>query len=184
MKKTLAILTALLPAIYAGALHISFLLRMDDDILFVILGVFAVIGFLFPMWFAVTAAKADKKFLAVSNIWFYAGNLLLFAYEIVLWCIRYQEERIAAQNGAIEGGLGLALLIIIAYMPHWIIYLCVRVAGAISCARSLRGTGGPQSNAVLTGMQLFPVTDLISAGLVLRKVNCFLSCQQPPIETK
>lgn len=183
MKKTLAVLTALLPAIYAGALHISFLVRADDNILFAILGVFAAIGFLFPIWFAVTAAKADKKFLAASNIWFYAGNLLLMVCEIVLWCIRYHEEQIAAQNGGMEGSLGLALLILL-FLPHWGSYLFVRVAGAISCARSLRGTGSTQGNAVLIGMQLFPVTDLISAGLVLRKVNRFLSCQQPPIETK
>ena len=150
----------------------------------IVLRIFLLIGFLLPVLFSVATAAADKKFLAICNLWFYAGNLLLFAYEIVLWCIRYQEERIAAQNGAMEGGLGLALLIVIAYMPHWIIYLCVRMAGAISCARSLRGTGGTQGNAVLTGMQLFPFTDLISAILVLRKANRFLSCQQPPIETK
>ena len=184
MKKALAVLTALLPAIYAASVEISAFFRVEDEALFTIFGILLLIGFLFPVWFATITARADKKFLAVCNLWFYGGNLLLFAYEIVLWCIRYHEERIAAQNGAMEGGLGLALLIVIAYMPHWIIYLCVRVAGAISCARTLRGTGGTQENAVLTGMQLFPITDLISAILVLRKVNRFLSFQQPPIEMK
>ena len=184
MKKTLAILTALLPAVYAVSMQLSIFLIEGDEALFAMLGIFLLIGFLLPVLFSVATAAADKKFLAICNLWFYAGNLLLFAYEIVLWCIRYHEERIAAQNGAMEGGLGLALLIVIAYMPHWIIYLCVRVAGAISCARTLRGTGGTQENAVLTGMQLFPITDLISSILVLRKVNRFLSFQQPPIEMK
>jgi hypothetical protein len=184
MKKALAILTALLPVIYAISMQLSVFLIKGDEALFAMLGIFLLIGFLLPVSFSIATAAADKRSLAICNLWFYAGNLLLFAYEIVLWCIRYHEEQIAAQNGAMEGGLGLALLIMIAYMPHWIIYLCVRVAGAISCARSLRGTDGTQGNAVLTGMQLFPITDLISSILVLRKVNRFLSCQQPPIEMK
>ena len=183
MKKTLAVLTALLPAVYAVSMQLSIFLIKGDEALFAMLGIFLLIGFLLPVLFSVATAAADKKFLAICNLWFYAGNLLLFAYEIVLWCIRYQEERIAAQNGALEGSLGLALLILL-FLPHWCSYLFVRVAGAISCARTLRGTGGTQGNAVLTGMQLFPVTDLISAILVLRKVNRFLSCQQPPIEMK
>ena len=183
MKKTLAILTALLPAIYAGALQISFLLRVDDDILFVILGVFAVIGFLFPMWFVVTAAKADKKFLAVSNIWFYTGNLLLMVCEIVLWIIRYQEVRIAEQNGAMEGGLGLALLILL-YLPHWSNYLVVRIVGAISTARTLKGVSGENTRMAHTFLQLIPAVDLVSAIWVLRKVKAFQACQQTPIETK
>jgi hypothetical protein len=184
MKKALAILTALLPVIYAISMQLSVFLIKGDEALFAMLGIFLLIGFLLPVSFSIATAAADKRFLAICNLWFYAGNLLLFAYEIVLWCIRYHEEQIAAQNGAMEGGLGLALLIIIAYMPHWIIYLCVRVAGAISCARSLRGTDGTQGNAVLTGMQLFPITDLISSILVLRKVKAFQACQQSPIEMK
>lgn len=183
MKKMLAILTALLPAIYVGSLQVSFLLHADDDILFVILGVFSVIGILFPVLFCIFGAKAENKFLAVSNIWFYAGNLLLLATQIALWIVRYQEVRIAEQNGGMEGGLGLALLILL-FLPHWISYLFVRIIGAISCARSLRGVNGTRINVLLTSMQLFPVTDLISSIIVLRKVNCFLSCQQPPIETK
>ena len=183
MKKTLTVLTALLPAIYAISMQLSVFLIKGDEALFAMLGIFLLIGFLLPVSFSVATAAADKRFLAICNLWFYAGNLLLFAYEIVLWCIRYHEEQIAAQNGGMEGSLGLALLILL-FLPHWGSYLFVRVAGAISCARSLRGTGSTQGNAVLIGMQLFPVTDLISAGLVLRKVNRFLSCQQPPIETK
>lgn len=183
MKKTLAILTALLPAVYAASVEISASFRVEDEALFTIFGILLLIGFLFPVWFAFLTAKADKKFLAVCNLWFYGGNLLLFAYEIVLWCIRYQEERIAAQNGAMEGGLGLALLILL-YLPHWTNYLVVRIVGAVSTGRILTGICEKRTRANLTDLQLLPVADFISAILVLRKVKAFQACQQPPIETK
>ena len=184
MKKTFAILTALLPVIYAISMQLSVFLIKGDEALFAMLGIFLLIGFLLPVSFSIATAAADKRFLAICNLWFYAGNLLLFAYEIVLWCIRYHEEQIAAQNGAMGGGLGLALLIIIAYMPHWIIYLCVRIAGAISTARTLKGVSGENTRMAHTFLQLIPAADLLSAIWVLRKVNAFQACQQPPIEMK
>lgn len=183
MKKTLAILTALLPAVYAVSMQLSIFLIKGDEALFAMLGIFLLIGFLLPVLFSVATAAADKKFLAICNLWFYAGNLLLFAYEIVLWCIRYHEERIAAQNGAMEGGLGLALLILL-YLPHWSNYLVVRIVGAISTARTLKGVSGENTRMAHTFLQLIPVVDLVSAIWVLRKVKAFQACQQPPIEMK
>ena len=110
MKKVFAVLTALLPAVYLVSIGLSAVYGAEDKALFTILGLLLVIGFLLPVWFAFLAANADKKFLAVCNLWFYGGNLFLFATEIALWIHSYIENRIAAQNGAMEGGLVLFLL--------------------------------------------------------------------------
>ena len=183
MKKLLAVLTALLPAVYAVGLQLSAVFKAEDEALFAFLGILFVIGFLFPVWFAVIAARADRKFLAVSNLWFYAGNLLLLASEIALWIIRFHENEIAEQNGGMEGGLGLALLILL-YLPHWSNYLVVRIVGAISTARTLKGVCGEGARMAHTVLQLFPVADFVSAVWVLRRVRTFQACQQPPIEMK
>ncbi len=183
MKKLMAVLTALLPVIYAGSLYASFLLRADDDILFVILGGFAIIGFLFPVLFCIFTAKAGRKFLAVSNVWSYAGNILLFLSEIVLWFARFQEVLIAEQNGGMEGGLGLFLLILL-FLPHWFSYLFTRIVGIVSCARSLKGVCSDGVRALHAVLQLLPGTDLISAVWVLRKVNYWLSFPRSPIEAR
>lgn len=183
MKKTFAILTALLPAIYAVGLQISAASGAEDGALFTLLGMILLFGFLFPIWFAVLSAKADKKFLATCNLWFYGGNLLLLACEIALWIIRFHENKIAEMNGGMEGGLGLALLILL-YLPHWSNYLVVRIVGAISTARTLKGVSGENTRMAHTFLQLIPAADLLSAIWVLRKVNAFQACQQPPIEMK
>ena len=183
MKKLFAVLTALLPAIYAASVEISAFLRVEDEALFTIFGILLLIGFLIPVWFAVLTAKADKKFLAVCNLWFYGGNLLLLACEIALWIIRFHENKIAEMNGGMEGGLGLALLILL-YLPHWSNYLVVRIVGAISTARTLKGISGENTRMAHTFLQLIPAADLLSAIWVLRKVKAFQACQQPPIEMK
>ena len=183
MKKTFAILTALLPAIYAASVEMSAFLRVEDEALFTIFGILLLIGFLIPVWFAVLTAKADKKFLAVCNLWFYGGNLLLLAYEIALWIIRFHENKIAEMNGGMEGGLGIALLILL-YLPHWSNYLVVRIVGAVSTARTLKGVSGENTRMAHTFLQLIPAADLLSAIWVLRKVKAFQACQQPPIEMK
>lgn len=181
MKKTFAVLTALLPLIYAGAMQTMAMGNAEDEVLFAVLGVFLLIGFLFPLLFMIASAKAESKFLAICNLWFYAGNLLLFAAEAVLWLIRLNEVRIAEQNGAVEGGLGLALLIVI-YLPHWISYLWVRVFGAIGTSRALTGKCSNLCRACHMLLQLVPLTDLVSAIWVLGKVKACQGCQQPPIE--
>lgn len=183
MKRLFAVLTALLPAVYAVSLQISAVSGAEDEALFALLGVLLITGFLFPVWFAALTAKADKKFLAVCNLWFYGGNLLLLACEIALWIHRFIENRIAEQNGGMEGGLGLALLILL-YLPHWSNYLVVRIVGAISTARTLKGVSGENTRMAHTFLQLFPVVDLVSAIWVLGKVKAFQACQQPPIEMK
>ena len=181
MKKVFAVLTALIPAVYLIGLGISASVGAEDAALFALLGVKLILGFLLPVWYAVITANADKKFLAVCNLWFYGGNLFLFAIEIALWIHSYIENRIAAQNGAMEGGLLLFLLILV-YLPHWANYLVVRIVGSVSTGRILSGICEKRCRLIHMDLQLLPVADLISAILVLRKVNAFQACQQPPIE--
>ena len=181
MKKVFAVLTTLLPAVYLIGLGISASVGAEDAALFALLGVMLILGFLLPVWYAMITANADKKFLAVCNLWFYGGNLFLFATEIALWIHSYIENRIAAQNGAMEGGLVLFLLILL-YLPHWSNYLVVRIVGVVSTGRILSGICEKRCRLIHMDLQLLPVADLISAILVLRKVNAFQASQQSPIE--
>lgn len=174
MKKLSAALVALLPLVYVAAMWSSIKIRISDEQFFGILGVYALIGFLFPVIFSISSAKSARKFKAISNVWFYAGNLILLIAEIVYWFIQYEEVLIAERNGGMEGGLGLALLIII-YLPHWFTYLFTRIAGAISCARTLNGVCGGDAKIFHILLQLFPIFDLISAIWVLYKVNSLLA---------
>ena len=183
MKKLFAVLTALFPLIYAISMLILAVLGTEDEALFTVLGILLLVGILLPVAFAATSGKAQRKFLALCNLWFYACNLLIFAGELILWVVRFRENQIASQNGAWEGGLVLVLLFLL-YLPHWTVYLVVRIVGAISTARTLKGVSEDSTRMSHTFLQLIPVVDLVSAILVLRKVNRFLSCQQPPIETK
>ena len=180
MKKSIALLTALLPVIYAGIMQLSAALGTEDHIFLPLLFGFLVLGFLLPVIYAFIATRADRKFLAVSNLWFYVGNLTVFAYEIALWLIRFHENHIAEQNGATEGGLGLFLLILL-FLPHWISYLCVRIAGAVSTARILKDLCADKVRVLHICLQVFPCADLISAIWVLRKVTrscCGLTPQE------
>lgn len=170
MKKIASILVALLPLIYVGTMVTISKNRVTDEQLFVILGVYTLMGFLFPIFFSTASKKAERRFLAVSNVWFYAGNLVLLVAQIIYWLIRFEENRIAEQNGAIEGGLGLFLLIVL-FLPHWISYLFTRVAGAVSCSRALKGVCRQEVRILHTILQLFIVTDLLSAIWVCCKVS-------------
>lgn len=171
MKKLLAILTALLPVIYVITMQIVSQVQMGDDGFFAVLGIYLLIGLMFPILFSIASTKACKRFLAISNVWIYCANLALMIAEIVFWLIRFEENRIAEQNGAMEGGLGLVLLILFVYMPHWLSYLISRIVGAIHCERTLKGICGGGARALLTLFQLLPVTDLLSALWVYRKVR-------------
>lgn len=170
MKKSIALLTAFLPVIYAGSMQLSAVLGVEDSVFLPLLFGFLLLGFLLPVIFVSITAKTDRKFLAVSNLWFYIGNLTVFVFEITMWLIRFHENHIAEQNGATEGGLGLFLLILL-FLPHWISYLCVRIAGVVSTARILRDICTEKVRVLHMCLQVFPGADLISAIWVLQKVT-------------
>ncbi len=183
MKKLFAALTALLPVIYTTSMLLLAFLGAEDEALFAVLGIYLMIGFLFPLAFYLLTAHSKRKFLAVANLWFYAGNLLLLAAEALIWFYQANEVRIAEQNGAMEGGLGLALLIFL-YLPHWITYLWVRIFGSLNTSKVLTDICNNTTKTVNMLLQLFPVSDLLSAIWVLGKAKAFQSFQQPPIEMK
>lgn len=170
MKKTVTILTGLLPVIYAGMIGLLIFVNPQDEMLFALMGLYTLLGLVAPIMFSAVTTKAERTFLAVSNVWFYGVNLLFFLAEIIFWLVRLEQNRIAEQNGAMEGGLGLVLLILI-YLPHWISYLVTRLAGSVSCERSLRGICGESVKALHIILQLFPGADLISAVWVLRRAK-------------
>lgn len=170
MKKIASIFVALLPLIYVGTMVTISKIRVTDEQLFLILGAYTLIGFLFPIFFSIVSAKVERRFLAVSNVCFYAGNLVLLVAQIIYWLIRFEENHIAEQNGGMEGGLGLFLLIIL-FLPHWISYLFTRIAGAVSCNRALRGVCSQEARILHTFLQLFIVADLLSALWVYCKLR-------------
>ncbi len=161
MKKLTSVLVALLPLLYCVIMQAANLLHLGDELFLGSLGIYALLGILLPIAYDRTCYQAENKFLAGNNLWFYGINLALFIAEIVLWLVRLEENRIAEQNGAMEGGLGLVLLIVV-YLPHWLSYLATRIAGAASCARTLRDACTPATRIFNVILQLFPGTDLLS----------------------
>ena len=162
MKKILSAIAALLPVIYIVSLFVLFLMDATDKPLLLFLVCYCIFAAIVLIVFGFITAGADRKFLANTNILLYAGNLSLFVLEIIFWIIRLEENRIAAENGAMGGGLGLFLLVLL-YLPHWFSYLLTHVAGAINCLRILHGRRRGIVCALHAILQLFPVTDLISA---------------------
>ena len=183
MKKLFAILFTLIPVIYAAGIAVFLYLMPEDEVLFAALGGIVVLSLIFAICHCVQSKNTDRKFLAVTNVWCISGNLLLFAAEVIWWIYSYVQVRIAEQNGGMEGGLGLFLLIIF-YVPHWISYLICRVAAAINCKRALEGIGSSTIRIFHTLLHLLPIADLISAICVLCKVKACQRFQQPPIEMK
>ena len=170
MKKTATVLVALMPVVYCLIIQAANLLHLEDELFLGALGIYTLLGILLAIIYDRTCYRCDKLFLAANNLWFYAGNFALFIAEIVLWCIRLEETRIAEQNGAMEGGLGLVLLILV-YLPHWISYLATRIAGAATCARILKGLCSPTAVLCHVILQLLPGTDSISSIWVYQKVK-------------
>ena len=171
MKKTIVWLNALLPVIYLMAIVLSILINPEDETLFLILGVYAFIGLLFPCLLPLLTSNASRKFLATANLWICISNLSLLMAQGIYWFIVLEETRKATANGAMGGGLGLVVLILL-YLPHWASYFVTRIACAVNCARILRHKSYYNHNYILYAlMHLLPITDLISAMLVLRQVK-------------
>ena len=170
MRKVTTIFNALLPVLYIAAIGLALLINSEDETLFVILGIYLLIGVLFPCLLFIGSTDTSRKFLASSNIWILAGNLLLLCVEIIYWFIVWNETRIAEANGAMGGGLALFLLIVL-YIPHWITYLFSRIAAAITCRRALQGISTGNIYALHMLLHLLPFTDLLSALWVYRTVK-------------
>jgi hypothetical protein len=170
MKKTIVVLCALLPVIYVLSLLFLFLQDASDAPLLTFMIIYCVAAAVLHVLFCILTATSERKFLAACNIWLHVGNLLLFIFEAVYWFVQLEQTRIAEQNGAMGGGLGLVLLILL-YLPHWFSYFLTHITATINCSRTLQGicTGGVC--ALLAGLQLLPVTDILSAGWVLRIVK-------------
>lgn len=181
MKKLFAVLVSLIPAIYAAGMVLFLFIMPEDEVLFTVLGGIVLLSIVFCTVHSILSTKADRKFLALSNVWSVGGNLLLVIAEFVWLIVSYIQVRIAEQNGGMEGGLGIVLLIVF-FMPHWISYLICRLTAAIGCERALHGMIGNGWKTFLTLCHIIPVLDLICAIVVLHKVKRFHSCQQPPIE--
>ena len=162
MKKILSAIAALLPVIYIASLFVLFLMDATDKPLLLFLVCYCIFAAIVLIVFGFITAGADRKFLANTNILLYAGNLGIFILEIIYWTIRLEQNRLAAQNGAMGGGLDILLLILF-NLPHWFSYMLTRFAGAINCLRILHGRRRGIVCALHAILQLFPVTDLISA---------------------
>lgn len=181
MKKLFAVLYALIPVFYAAGMLVFLYIMPEDEVLFAVLGGIIVLSFVFCIVYSILSTNAQRQFLVLTNIWSIGCNLLLFAAEITWLVISYIQVCIAEQNGAMEGGLGIVLLIVF-FMPHWISYLICRITASINCGRALKGISSTSASLFHMILHLFPITDLISAVWVLHRVNRFQHCQQPPIE--
>lgn len=182
MKRISATVTAALPLVYAAAVLAMFVFRAGDDTLFSMLGGFLLLGAVANICYCVTASKADAHFIAVSNLRCLIDNLIIHIGQII-WLVIYTVNTMEAEkNGAMEGGLGVFLLMLL-FIPHWLTYLMTRIACAVLCNRALKSvycSSGVRTLHVI--LHLLPIADCISAGWVLRTVNGCHSFQQPPIE--
>lgn len=183
MKKLFGILTALIPAIYAGGMALFLLLMPEDEVLFAVLGGTVLLSLVFCVGYGITSSKAQPQFLARMNLWIISGNLALYIAEITWLIVSAIQVHIATQQGGMEGGLGTFLLIIF-YIPSWISYLVCRCTAAMCCNEALKGATGNASRTIHTILHLFPVLDLCSAIWVYRKVKHCHTFQQPTIETQ
>ena len=182
MKKLFGILTALIPAIYVCGLVLFLYLMPEDEVLFAVLGGIILLSLIFCIGYGTTSHKADSLYLAKMNMWIIGGNLLLFAAEIAWLIISMIQVHIATQQGGMEGGLGIFLLIIF-FLPSWISYLICRFTAAVCCFDALNGKVSNSAKTLHTILHLFTISDMISAVWVYRKVKHFQTCQQPTIET-
>ena len=176
MKKIIAPLTAVLPLLYILAIGLSFLFHASDPLLFCLLGVYLLLTLLFTVCFYFTIHHYQPKQLAMYNILFSAGNLLLLLMEAGYWLVKKAEIQQQAQSGAAEGGL-LLLIWIILYLPHWFSYFMVRIAGMVSCNRSLEGICSTFTRLLHDILHFLPAADLISSIWVLYKVSTWQKAQ-------
>jgi hypothetical protein len=182
MRKVFNVLIASIPLLYIAAVIAMVYIMPENDALFLILGGVFLLSIVFCIGYSVNNKDSDPVTIATTNLWVIGGNLLLFAAEIIWLIMQAIDVQIQTQNGAMEGGLGIFLLIIL-YLPHWINYFICRLTAAVHCCRALHGICTSGQSGIYAVLHIFPVLDIISAIIVLRKVKDSHHCQQPPIET-
>ena len=170
MKKLLVAGMGLLPALYLLCLCLSFILDAQDKPLLLMMLGYCAVSLAIHIVYSIVTAQAPRRFLAVSNLWIYSINFAFFLAEIILWVVQLKAVRIAEADGAMEGGLCLALLILL-YLPHWFSYLLTRIFGTISCYRTLAGITHTNTQLLHCLLQLLPGADLLSAIWVLRRIK-------------
>lgn len=183
MKKVFGILTALIPVIYVFGMVLFLYLMPEDEVLLLVLGGTVLLSLTFCIGYGTSSQKADSLYLAQMNLWIIGGNLVLFAAEIIWLVVSSIQVHIATQQGGMEGGLGIFLLIIL-YLPSWISYLICRFTAAACCFDALKEKAGNSARTLHTTLHLFPLLDMISAIWVYRKVKHFQTIQKPTIETE
>lgn len=180
MKKLFAVLTALLPVIYIGGIFTVLKLE-NDDLLWPAAGIFLLFALIVHIVYVTLTKNSPRRFLTISNIWIIGTNFLFHITKIIVLIVITIDVQIRAQQGAQEGGLIIALLFMFS-IPNWITYAFTRIAASINCYRAMHDIVHSTKELLHILLHLFPLADLISAILVLRKVNRFQDFQQPPIE--
>jgi hypothetical protein len=154
----------------------------EDEVLFLVLGGTVLLSLAFCIGYGTSTQKADSLYLVKMNLLIISGNLILFTAEIIWLIVSSIQVHIATQQGAMEGGLGIFLQIIL-YLPSWISYLICRFTAASCCFDALKGTVESGTRTLHTIAHLFPVLDMVSAIWVYSKVKHFQTIQQPTIES-
>ena len=180
MKTATKWLMILLPVLYCVGMQSMVVLDASYEFLFGFLGGYLLLGLIATVLYSVLTRLDSPASAVKANIWILASNLLVFACCLILLTVRFIENRIAEENGAMEGGL-LIFLLIVVFLPHWLTYLMARIAGAVCCSK--KWPGRKVHGELLGVLSLIPVADLIIAIILLRKVNPSQRCQQPPIAT-
>jgi hypothetical protein len=170
MKRVFLILSPLLPVIYILSIAGLIIFDANDSQTFAVFGCYIILSLTLSVLGCIFTKDIPQLKVARSHLWSTISNLTLFICEAVYWIITLIQIRKEEEIGAMGGGLALLILILIC-LPHWISYLLTRITGAVNCTRILQGKSNRLDYFLHTIMHLFPVTDLISAILVLRQVK-------------
>ncbi len=158
MRKLIFILTMLLPLGFLAANAILFLLWIESDLAFI------ATPYLYGL-FALGISIIYGIFRENRNLYVKLAGLPV-DIGIAVYFISYCQEVAKATNeGAMGGGLGVALLIVL-LLP----YMFFRIATGISCTVVCSCTA--RKNRLLhTLLHLIPLADLISAAMVHKQLR-------------
>ncbi|MGN0999020.1 MAG: hypothetical protein ACI4PO_05660 [Faecousia sp.] len=159
MRKAMPVLSALLPYIYFLGFGCMLLLDIDSDaVLLGFLAVYFVLGILVSALYAVFADARSNFAVKLAAI---PGDLFVIAYFV----IRCMETEQATQNGAIEGGLGIIVLIILS-IPYLLCRVMTMISSAVACGRRVHG-----SDHIYTVLHVLPIFDIIGAAIVRKRIQ-------------
>ena len=159
MSKVTPVLAAAFPYVFFAGFGCMLLFdSVSDGVLLGFLAVYFALGVILSVLYAVFADARSNFAVKLAAI---PGDLFVIVY-FVIRCIEVEQ---ATQNGAIEGGLGIIVLIILS-IPYLLCRVMSMVSAAIACGRRVHG-----SDHIYTVLHVLPIFDIIVAAIVRKRIQ-------------